>query len=122
MRKKEYLCDCEIIHEKEVMYVQKHMPKKEILEELSCFYKVIGDPIRVQILMILVIHEMCVCDLAVLLNRTKSAISHQLAILKKHDFVKMKKVGKNVFYIVSDEHIEAILSLAHIHIEERRNK
>ena len=116
MRKKEYLCDCEMIHEKEVMYVQKHLPRKEILEELSCFYKVIGDPIRVQILMILVIHEMCVCDLAVLLNRTKSAISHQLAILKKHD------VGKNVFYIVSDEHIEAILSLAHIHIEERRNK
>lgn len=120
MRRKEYFCDCEVIHPEKVNFVYANLPNKDMLDELSTFYQVIGDEVRAKILMILMIEEMCVCDLAVILSRTKSAISHQLSILRENDFIVMNRVGKNVYYKIKDEHIKEIITLALVHIEERR--
>ena len=43
-------------------------------------------------------HEMCVCDLAVLLNMTKSAISHQLRTLREANLCENRREGKIVYY------------------------
>ena len=61
---------------------------------------------------------MCVCDVAVLLNMTKSAISHQLRVLKQSNLVKYRKEGKIVYYSLADDHVKAILEMGMEHIRE----
>ena len=112
-------CDCNVIHEEIVTKVRGLMPEDENLYDLADFFKVCGDSTRIKILWALSVSEMCVCDLAVLLNMTQSAISHQLRILKQVGMVKNRKEGKIVFYSLDDDHIKGILDLGMIHINEK---
>lgn len=118
MGESEMLCDCEVIHADVVNSVKEKMLKEEELYDLSNFFKVLGDSTRVKIMWALDEREMCVCDLAVLLNMTKSAISHQLKSLRQANLVKFKKEGKNVFYSLSDEHVREIFEKGLEHIRE----
>lgn len=120
MKKDEILCDCEVIHEETVNHVKKKMPAYEELYRLSDFFKVFGDSTRINIMWALDEHEMCVCDLAVLLNMTKSAISHQLRLLKQSNLVKFRREGKVVFYSLADDHIKEIFEKGLEHIREGR--
>ena len=70
-------CSCNIIHNDIVEKVKKTLPKDEILYDLAEFFKVFGDSTRIKIICALFESEMCVCDLAALLNVSQSAISHQ---------------------------------------------
>mgnify|MGYP000240653981 FL=1 len=62
--------------------------------------------------------ELCVCDIAQLLNMTQSAISHQLRILKQNRLVKNRRDGKSVFYSLADSHVKTIISQGMEHIQE----
>lgn len=119
MTKSELNCDCDVIHQNVVEHVKRNMPPEGELYELSDFFKVLGDSTRTKIISALNIGEMCVCDLAVLLNMTKSAISHQLKALKLADLVKSRKEGKVVFYSLSDDHVKGIFDEGLEHIRER---
>ena len=77
-----------------------------------------GDTTRIRILWALDHAELCVCDIAALLNMTKSAISHQLRQLKQANLVKYRREGKNVFYALSDEHVHIIFEKGLEHIRE----
>lgn len=112
-------CDCTIIHEETVEKVREELPKEEILYELAEFYKVFGDSTRIRILSALEKSEMCVCDIANLLNMTQSAISHQLRVLKKARLVKNRKEGKVVYYSLDDDHVKEILESGLSHILEK---
>ncbi len=94
------------------------MPDTKILYELSDFFKVMGDSTRIQLLWALDVNQMCVSDLAVLLNMTKSAVSHQLKILRTAKLVKASKQGKNVYYSLDDDHVKTILEKALDHTNE----
>lgn len=94
------------------------MPDTKILYELSDFFKVMGDNTRIQLLWALDVNQMCVSDLAVLLNMTKSAVSHQLKILRTAKLVKASKQGKNVYYSLDDDHVKTILEKALDHTNE----
>lgn len=74
------------------------MPQEETLYDLAELFKVFGDSTRIKILWALDEAEMCVCDIAFLLNMTQSAISHQLRVLKQAELVKSRREGKIVFY------------------------
>ncbi len=110
--------DCEAIDAEAIKKVKKKMPEVEKLYELSDFFKVMGDGTRIQLLWALEEGEMCVGDLAVLLEMTKSAISHQLKVLRLSKLVKTKKIGKNVYYSLDDEHVKLILEKGLEHIRE----
>ena len=101
-----------------VLEVEKIMPCDEEVYEISELFKVLGDYTRVNILFTLQKGEMCVCDIAQLLNMTQSAISHQLRVLKQARLVKYRREGKTVIYTVSDSHVETILSMGMEHIFE----
>jgi ArsR family transcriptional regulator len=77
-----------------------------------------ADSTRVRILWALSHEKMCVCDIAVLLGMTKSAISHQLKSLRLSNLVKYKKQGKIVYYSLSDEHVKDIFEKGFEHIKE----
>ena len=111
-------CDCDVIHGDVVEAVKKKMPEEDILYDLSDFFKVLGDSTRVKIMWALDESEMCVCDLAVLLNMTKSAISHQLRSLKQANLVKFRRDGKVVYYSLSDDHVKEIFEKGLEHIRE----
>lgn len=111
-------CDCTVIHEDLVDKVKKNMPEVELLYDLAELFKVFGDSTRVKILWALDEAEMCVCDIAVLLNMTQSAISHQLRVLKEARLVKNRREGKVVYYSLDDDHVKSIFEQALIHIKE----
>ena len=88
--------------------------------DLAELFKVFGDTTRIKILWALAESEMCVCDIAFLLNMTQSAISHQLRVLKQARLVKNRKEGKVVFYLLDDAHVKQIFDQGLIHIHEYR--
>ncbi|MDR1470987.1 MAG: metalloregulator ArsR/SmtB family transcription factor [Synergistaceae bacterium] len=112
-------CDCNTIHEDVVAEVRSKMPDEELLMDLADLFKVFGDSTRVRILSALQHSEMCVCDIAVLLGMTKSAISHQLRALRQTRLVKHRKDGKTVFYSLDDSHIDNIFEQGLSHVRER---
>lgn len=109
-------CDCQMIHEDRVGKVMKNMPEEETLYDLAELFKIFGDTTRIKILNVLLESEMCVCDIAYVLNMKQSAISHQLRVLKSARLVKFRKEGKVVFYSLDDDHVKGIFDqgLAHI--------
>ena len=115
-------CDCNFIHEEVVDKVKGKMPEDEKLYDLAELFKVFGDTTRIKILYALFEEEMCVCDIADLLNMTQSAISHQLRILKQARLVKFRKEGKTVYYSLDDNHINQIFDCGLCHIEEIYNR
>ncbi|GHS88889.1 transcriptional regulator [Campylobacterota bacterium] len=111
-------CDCEIIHKDVVDRVQKLMPESGEFNDLANLYKMFADETRLKILWALSCSEMCVCDLAALLNMTKSAISHQLKSLRLTNLVKYEKHGRSAVYSLADDHVRAIFETGFEHIRE----
>lgn len=91
---------------------------KELLYGLSEFYKIFGDQTRLRILDALLNKPLCVNEISEILDMSQSAISHQLRNLRSSNLVKTDKVGKNVYYSISDEHIKIILKYGLEHISE----
>ena len=115
---KKYACDCDVIHEDTVSRVRAALPESDDFYNLANLYKMFADNTRVQILWALSREKMCVCDLAVLLGMTKSAISHQLKLLRLSNLVKYDKQGKVVFYSLADSHVKDIFEKGFEHVRE----
>ena len=111
-------CDYIHAHPDIVNSVNTRMPDEELLYDLAELFKVFGDSTRIKILYVLLESEMCVCDIAQLLNMTQSAISHQLRILKQNRPVKFRRDAKTIFYSLLNEHVCSILSQGMEHLEE----
>ena len=111
-------CECEEIHTEAVERKKARMPDENTLYDLSDFFKILGDSTRINILFAIDGEAMCVCDIANLLGMTKSAVSHQLKILRQSDLVIYKKNGKNVIYSLADDHVRDIIEKALEHIKE----
>ena len=106
-------CDFYQIHDDVVKAVKEKMPDDDDLYDLAEIFKVFGDSTRIKILYVLFEAEMCVCDIAQLLN-----ISHQLRILKQSKLVKNRREGKAVFYSLADGHVRSIIDQGYEHIKE----
>ena len=111
-------CDCNEIHEDLLKIVNDTMPEETELYDLAELFKVFGDSTRIRILFVLFEAEVCVCDLAKVLNMTQSAISYQLRILKANKLVNSRREGKSVFYSLADGHVRTIIAQGREHIEE----
>lgn len=120
MSKNEYICDCNIIHKDIVEYTLKNMPNLDTFNSLAEFFKILGDTTRVKILFTLDKNEMCVCDIANVLGMSKSSISHQLGTLRQSGIVKCRKSGKEVFYMLDDEHVKEVFEIGTKHIEHKK--
>jgi ArsR family transcriptional regulator len=110
------ICSITLIDEAKVAAVRNTMPPEEIFFRLAETFRVLGDPTRVRILQALSLEELCVCDIASLLGTTKSAVSHQLRLLRSLRVVKYRKAGRIVYYSLDDSHVENLLreGLSHI--------
>ena len=111
-------CDYLCIHKDIVNQVFSHMPEETQLYDLAELFKVFGDSTRIKILYVLFQSEMCVCDIAQLLNMSQSAISHQLRVLKQAELVRSRREGKTIFYSLADSHVRTIIDQGFEHIDE----
>lgn len=94
------------------------MPCEDLLLDMAELFKVFGDSSRIKIISALGLKEMCVNDIAGLLTMTVSAVSHQLRILRTNKLVKSRKVGKEVYYSLDDDHVKLLFDVARAHLEE----
>ena len=94
--------DCVAMFPESIEKVQKSMPKDCEIDKVVSFFKVLADDTRIRILYAL--------------NMTKSAVSHQLAVMRKMHQVRARREGKNVFYSLDDQHIVDIMEEALIHM------
>jgi len=111
-------CEVTLIHEDNVKKAINALPDDELIADLSDMFKIFGDQTRVKILMALESGEMCVCDIAAVMNMSQSAISHQLRVLKQSNIVKTRREGKVVYYSISDDHVKEIFDMAMVHVQE----
>ena len=105
------------LNEQMIAMAKNKLPSEDLLCELSDFFRIFADPTRLKILYTIE-EPMCVCDIASVLGMTKSAVSHQLKVLRQSNLVRYRKSGKNVFYSLSDEHVKVIIEYALEHIKE----
>lgn len=111
-------CDCNCIHEEKKNMAVEGLHKVKVFGEMSQFFKNFSDITRLKIMTALdATEEMCVCDIAVALDMTKSAISHQLKYLKDCKLIKSRKLGKEVFYSLADDHVKDILEKGIEHLQ-----
>ncbi len=119
MSRNEFICDCNIIHQDIVNDTLNNMIDENLLNKLAEFFKILGDTTRTKILFALDQNEMCVCDIANVLNMSKSSISHQLGTLRRSGIVKCRKQGKEVYYMLDDDHVKQLFEVGMEHIEHK---
>lgn len=117
-RDQDLCCAVTQVHPDAVERVRGLLPRDETLYDLAELFKIFGDSTRVKILYALLESELCVCDIAKLMDVSQSAVSHQLRVLKASKLVKFRREGKTIFYSLADDHVVSILSQGMEHIEE----
>ena len=94
------------------------MPSEEMLYDLADLFKVFADTTRIKILYALMDGDMCVADIAQVVDVTQSAVSHQLRSMKQAHLVKFRRDGKQIIYSLSDNHVYTMLAQGLSHICE----
>ena len=111
-------CEVECVHETALKKVSEGLPTECTMLQMSELFKVFGDSTRMIILCALSVSELCVCDLCAVVNMSKSAVSHQLRVLRDNNLVKFRRAGKEVYYSLADNHVREILRVATEHVME----
>ena len=103
-----------------MQYIKRHSDNSfHELNHTETFFKVLGDKTRLKILYSLFDGAKCVMHISERVEMSQSAVSHQLAILKKANLVRVARNGKNQVYSISDEHVRLVMDVAEIHVGER---
>lgn len=100
----------EITEELEVQ-IKQYMPNNAILADISGFFALFSDPTRVKILSVLSISELCVTDVAFVLDLNQTTVSHQLKLLKNARLVKSRRNGKIIYYKATGDVMNDVMML-----------
>lgn len=112
------VCVTTCVNQHRVNRVLQAMPKQQLLFGAAEIFKMLADPNRLRLLHALAQEELCVCDLAELVETTASAVSHQLRLLRTARLVRYRREGKMVYYRLDDAHVESLLKEGLRHAEE----
>jgi DNA-binding transcriptional ArsR family regulator len=112
------LCEITCIHEQDVKEVRRQMIGDNTAGCLAELFKTLGDATRVKILFALMQRDLCVCDVAVVIGMTESAVSHQLRVLRNQKLVKYRRDGKSLYYSLADGHVEKLFKQGLEHVTE----
>lgn len=114
------VCQVLCVNAARVQRVQKRMPDSMTIQRVTDIFGTLADPTRARIVFALSQDELCVCDLAALLEMTLSAVSHQLRMLRYLGLVKYRKLGRLAYYSLDDAHASALLTQALQHVKHER--
>jgi len=110
-------CQVNVIHQKQVMQASENMPGDHLVSEAAELFSLLGVNSRLRILQALNTTELCVCDLAAILNASSSAVSHQLRLLRTKGLVRYRKEGKIAYYSLADSYVQDVLSKTFEHLK-----
>jgi ArsR family transcriptional regulator len=91
---------------------------EEELTAVSGFFKIMADRSRLRILCSLLEGSFCVMHISERVGMSQSATSHQLAILRRANLVRVSRQGKSLIYSISDDHVRQMLDMALLHGQE----
>lgn len=112
-------CDVECLHPEHVRPLLGRVLAPLEADAVAAIFDLLADPTRARLLHALSLaRELCVCDLALLLGRSESALSHQLRLLRDRRVVTRRKVGRIVYYRLADAHIRHLLVDGLRHVRE----
>lgn len=109
-------CEVQCINEINVKYVQQNLPT---LKGMTLIFKALADETRLKISYALILQdELCVCDVAAIIQSSTATASHHLRYLKDIDLAKSEKRGKLVYYRLADHHVGQLVKIAYEHAKE----
>lgn len=111
-------CEVNVVDARKVIKVRRKMESAEAIQLLAETFRVLGDPTRVKIAFALNHEELCVCDLAIVVGASQSAVSHSLRALRQTDLVRYWKVGGIAYYSLDDDHIGRLVEEGFDHVRE----
>jgi DNA-binding transcriptional ArsR family regulator len=97
------------------------MKTEPMLDELTAFYKLLGNSSRLAILLALMEGEDNVAGICGRTGLSQTLVSHQLASLHAHDIVRPRRDGRRTYYALADRHIETIIGFALEHLREKEH-
>jgi len=112
------ICQLYYVDEERVARARARMRDDRTIVDLAETFKVLAEPTRVRILHAISEEELCVYDIAAVVNATQSAISHQLRILRSARLVKSRKDGKMVYYSLDDDHVRCLFEEGIRHLKD----
>lgn len=111
-------CDVQCIHRDNVNEVRTKMIADATVLRLAEIFKALSDPTRIKILYALLQKELCVCDIAAVVDISDSAVSHQLRLLRGQKLVKYRRDGKVLYYSLADDHVVSLFAQGLEHVLE----
>ncbi len=111
-------CEVQCIHEDKVKLARRERLAEDTVMALADIFKTLGDATRLRILSALMQQELCVCDLAAVIDMSDSAVSHQLRVLRSQKLVKFRREGKVVYYSLADDHVRTLFAQGLEHVNE----
>ena len=104
--------------EKVALRLTANRKAPQLFSMLAETFKTLGDTSRVQIVWALSHGELCVGDIAELLDMSSSAVSHHLRTLRNLKLVKIRRDHRSLYYALDDKHIEHLLDEGIEHVED----
>ena len=95
-----------------------HARVLEDYEDVSELFRTLSSPVRVALVSLLTDGEMCVHELVDALGLPQPLVSQHLRILREADLVTRTRRGREVAYVLSDDHVAHIVSDARSHSDE----
>lgn len=114
------ICQINVIHAERITRARQSLPDRRQMTRLAATLKLLGDPTRLTILLALQSCELCVCDLAALVETTPSAISHQLRLMRTAGLVHARKEGKIVYYRIEENSVQGLMTAGLRYLEQER--
>ncbi|MBQ3048100.1 MAG: helix-turn-helix transcriptional regulator, partial [Clostridia bacterium] len=97
-------------NKKDEFNLNKYMPSKSDIKNISSFFYAFSDDTRLRIIILLILKPLCVTEVSQILNINQTTVSHQLKILKSLDIVDGDRNGKNIVYFIKKNNIEEVLN------------
>ena len=98
--------------------IKARLPVDRQIEAASDLFKILGDQTRLRLICALMLGELCVHELADIVEMSQSAVSHQLRILRQGHLVRYRRDGRHTWYSLSDEHVRQLVDSALMHVDE----
>lgn len=111
-------CQSHVSNTEKIAIFEDKILSSDKAQRMAEFFSLLGDANRLRILSILAHEELCVCDLAMMLEMSESAVSHQLRTLRTMRLVSYQKRGRKVFYRLQDHHVIALYQTVVEHLDE----
>jgi len=111
-------CDVYHVDEDKVRKVLRRVGSEARFESVARMFQVLSDPTRAKLLFAMAQEELCVCDLATIVARSRPAVSHQLRLLRDLRLVKYRREGRMAYYSLADDHVRHLVEDGLRHAEE----